>query len=115
MQGVQPWVHFGRLLVGLAIDLVPFLVTTLRSRTALAAENLLLRKQVTLCRERQVTPRRASDPLRLKLVLLARWFAWREALIIVQPATLVRWHRNAFRHCWRWRSRPGRPPLPPEL
>ncbi len=60
-------------------------------------------------------PRRASDPLRLTLVLLGRCFAWREALTIVQPATLLRWHREAFRLFWRWRSRPGRPRLPPEL
>ncbi|HSB81796.1 MAG TPA: integrase core domain-containing protein, partial [Candidatus Methylomirabilis sp.] len=46
------------------------------------------------------------------LVRLARCFAWREALTIVQPATLLRWHREAFRLLWRWRSRPGRPRLP---
>jgi hypothetical protein len=43
---------------------------------ALAAENLFLRKQVGLYRERQVKQRRASDPMRLGLVLLARCFAW---------------------------------------
>jgi putative transposase len=62
-----------------------------------------------------VKPRRPSDPLRLALVLLAGCFAWREALTIVQPATLLRWHREAFRLFWRWRSRPGRPRLPAEL
>jgi len=41
-------------------------------------------------REWRVKPRRASDPLRLTLILLARCFAWREALTIVQPATLLR-------------------------
>jgi len=81
----------------------------------LAAENLFLRKQLALYRERQVKPRRASDPLRLTLALLSRCFAWREALTIVQPATLVRWHREAFRLIWRWRSRSGRPRLPAEL
>ncbi len=60
-------------------------------------------------------PRRATDPIRLALVLLARCFAWREALTIGQPATLRRWHRNAFCLVWRWRSRPGRLPLPSEL
>jgi transposase InsO family protein len=102
-------------MVGLAIDLAQVVGASLRSRTALAAENLFLRKQLALYRERQEKPRRASDPVRLTLVLLARWFAWREALTIVQPATLLRWHRNAFRLVWRWRSRPGRPRLPPEL
>jgi putative transposase len=115
MQGVEPWVHVGWLLAALAIDLVRFLGASLRSRTALAAENLFLRKQLALYRERQVRPRRASDPVRLALVLLARCCAWREALTIVQPATLLRWHRGAFRLFWSWRSRPGRPRLPPDL
>jgi transposase InsO family protein len=116
MHRVEPFLHLGgRVLTGLGIDLVRFLGASLRSRTALAAENLFLRKQLALYHERQVKPRRASDPLRLTLVLLARWFAWREALTIVQPATLIRWHRQAFRLLWRWRSRSGRPRLPADL
>jgi len=115
MQVLQPWDHCARGLIGLAIDLVRFMKTGLRSRTALAAENLFLRKQLALYRERQIKPCRAADPLRFTLVLLARWFAWREALTIVQPATLLRWHRKGFRLFWRWRSRSGRPPLPVEL
>jgi transposase InsO family protein len=115
MQLVQPWVHLGRVVAALLTSLVQFLRASVRPRSALATENLFLRKQLALYRERQVKPRRASDPLRLTLVLLARCFAWREALTIVQPATLLRWHRNAFRLFWRWRSRPGRPRLPLEL
>ena len=34
---------------------------------------------------------------------------------MVQPAAVLRWHRQGFRLFWRWRSRPGRPPLPPDL
>ncbi len=75
MQCVEPWVHVGRMMAALAIDLVRFLGATLRSRTAPAAENLLLRKQLALYRERRVTRRRASDPLRLGLALLSRCFA----------------------------------------
>jgi hypothetical protein len=115
MQALQPRKHCARVLVVLASDLVRFVGAGIRSRTALAAENLFLRKQPALYRERQVKPRRASDAIRLTLVLLARCFAWREALTIVQPATLLRWHRHVFRLFWRWRSRPGRPPLPTEL
>jgi len=70
---------------------------------------------LALYRERQGQPRQATDPVRITLVLLTRCFAWREAFTIVQPATLVRWHWNAFRLFWRWRSRPGRPRLPAEL
>jgi putative transposase len=49
------------------------------------------------------------------MTVLARWFDWRQALTIVQPQTLIRWHRQGFRLFWRWKSRPGRPPIPPEL
>ena len=49
------------------------------------------------------------------MVLLARCFAWREALTIVQPATLLPWHREAFRLLWLWRSRPGRPRLSADM
>jgi putative transposase len=115
MQTITPFVHLCRMGAALGSDLVRFLAASLRSRTALAAENLFLRKQLALYRERQVKPRRASDPLRLALVLLARCFAWRAAMTLVQPATLIRWHRQAFRLLWRWRSRPGRPRLPPDL
>ena len=47
---------------------------------------------------------------------LARWFDWRRALMIVKPATLIGWHRNAFRLFWRWRSQPvGRPRVTVEV
>lgn len=49
------------------------------------------------------------------LTWLARWFDWRQALVIVQPATLIRWHRHGFRLFWRWTSKPGRPPIPADL
>jgi transposase InsO family protein len=75
-----------------------------------------LRKQLALYRERKVTPRRTTDATRLVLVLLARVFPWRDALLIVQPATLIHWHRQAFRLLWRWRSRGrGRPRIPADL
>lgn len=87
------------------------------SRTALIAENLFLRKQLALFRERQLKPRRATPALRLTLIALSRFFNWREALVIVKPETFLKWHRKAFRAFWRWKSgRPcGRPSLPADL
>jgi len=114
MQGLQPWSPLGQVLVGPAIDLAYFVEASLRLRPALAAETLCLRKQLALDRERQVTPRRAPDLLRLTLDLLARCFTWHEALTIVRPATRLRWHRETLRLLWRWRSRPGRPRMSPE-
>jgi putative transposase len=92
-----------------------YLMCRLRSPKVLAAENLFLRKQLALCQERHVKPRRATDATRLTLTWLARRFNWRQALVIVQPATLIRWHRLGFRLFWRWKSTPGRPPIPPDL
>lgn len=43
---------------------------------------------------------------RLSLLLLAKVTrTWRQALLIVQPATLLRWHREGYRLFWKWRSR----------
>jgi putative transposase len=92
-----------------------YLLCRLRSPKALAAENLFLRKQLALYQERHVKPRRATDATRLTLTWLARCFNWRQALVIVQPATLIRWHRRGFRLFWRWKSTPGRPPISPDL
>ena len=78
------------------LDTLRFIRLSLRSPFALAAENLFLRKQLALYLERQVKPRRAKVPTRLTLVLLSRLFAWREALTIVKPDTLIRWHQQAF-------------------
>ena len=50
------------------------------------------------------------------MIVLAQFFDWREALVIVKPETFIRWHRTAFRMFWRWKSRKrGRPPLPKNL
>ena len=65
--------------------------------------------------EREQKPRRPDTPLRIALVLLSKLFDWKDALVVVQPQTLVRWHRQGFRLFWRWKSRPGRPPIPAEL
>ena len=99
----------------IAYDLVLLLCLGLRSRTSLAAENLFLRKQLAFYQERKVKPRRADNPTRLTLVLLSRWFNWRDALTLVRPRTFVTWHRKGFRFFWRWKSEAGRPSIPAAL
>jgi putative transposase len=81
----------------------------------LAAENVFLRKQLALYQERRVKPRRPDPTTRVILVLLPRLLDWRSLLTVVQPDTLIRWHRQGWRLLWRWKSRPGRPPIPMEL
>jgi putative transposase len=110
--------HFVQLvwtLLALLGNTVRFWLLCLRPSAALAAENLFLRKQLALYQERHVKPRRATNATRLALVWLRRWFRWRQALAVVQPDTFMRWHRQGFRLFWRWKSTPGRPPIPADL
>lgn len=102
-------------LLPLLCDGLRFLCLCLRPNHALAAENLFLRKQLALYQECQIKPHRPTQATRMVLTWLARWFDWRQALAVVQPATLIRWHREGFRLFWRWKSTPGRPPIPPDL
>jgi hypothetical protein len=66
-------------LSSLAYDLVRLLMLGARSRRALAAENLYLRKQLALFQERKLKAHRASDSTRLLMVILGRMFSWRDA------------------------------------
>jgi putative transposase len=99
-------------LFGFASDLGQFLRSAFQSRNALVAENLFLRKQLAFYREHNVRLRRMTDAARLSLVLLSRLFDWRKALVVVEPDTLIGWHRKGVKLFWHWRSRPGRPALP---
>ena len=87
-----------------------------RTRAELIAENLFLRRQLALYQERKARRRRPTPAAKIALVVLSRFFPWAQALAIVRPSTLVRWHRAGFRLFWRWKSRSvGRPPLPKNL
>jgi hypothetical protein len=99
----------------LFIDGMRFVALLARSRSALVAENLFLRKQLSFYKERKVAPRRFDNVSRFILVLLSRDFVWKDALVNVTPKTFIGWHRSGFRLVWRWKSRSGRPPIPPEL
>jgi len=87
------------LLLGAVMDLA-------RGKAELIAENALLRQQLIILR-RQIKRPRYTKTDRLLLVLLARTVrAWRQALLIVQPETLLKWHRQGFRLFWKHRSKP---------
>ncbi len=88
----------------------------LRSRAQLLAENALLRHQVIVLRRGVKRPAVTATDRTLLVLFAGRVRDWRRALLIVQPDTLLRWHRAGFRAFWRRRSRPGpgRPPLPAE-
>jgi len=76
-----------------------------RSRTELIAENALLRQQLIVLK-RQVKQPLFTQSDRIRSVLLARCTRfWHQALHLVQPDTLLRWHRDLFRFYWRCQSR----------
>ena len=86
------------LLLGTLVDLG-------RSKSELIAENVLLRQQLIMLK-RQVKRPACTKRDRLLLMLLARGVrAWKQALFIVQPDTLLRWHRELFRLYWKRRSK----------
>jgi putative transposase len=104
------------ILVPIAVEALTFVRNFFRSRASLAAENLFLRKQLTFFGERERPPHRTDKATRFTMARLSGLFDWKDALVVVQPDTLVRWHRKGFRLFWRWKSRPkGRPPVPEEL
>jgi putative transposase len=96
----------------LLYDLVTLVRLGLTSRAQLAAENLFLRKQLTLYQERHTTPRRADPATRVALVLLSPLLDWRSMLTMVKPDTPIRWHRQGWRLFLWCKSRSGRPPIP---
>src|SRR3989442_10644245 len=82
------------------------------TRTDLLLESLALRNQLGVL-ARSIRRFRPADRL-LWLFLRWLWPRWREALVLVQPATVDRWHRDGLARCWRHRSRrPGRPRIDP--
>ena len=108
--------HCARTIARVMFDLVELLRLATKSRSALMAENLFLRKQLAMFRERSVIPHRAQDSARWLMACVSRLFDWRKALVVVKPDTLIRWHRRGFRLFWRWKSNPvGRPALPKNL
>ncbi len=87
-----------------------------RTKSELVAENALLRQQLIILR-RQVKRPVCAKTDRVLLVLLARVVrTWKQALFIVQPETLLRWHRQGFRLFWKYKSRAtsSKPKMPTE-
>jgi hypothetical protein len=101
--------------VQLLADVVAFADLLFRPTQSVQAENLFLRRQLALFTERGVLPRRTDAATRISLAILARFFEWRETLFVVQPKTMIRWHRAGWRLFWKWKCRPGRPSIPVAL
>ncbi len=104
--------------MSLAIALLGALRASLKTRTDLALENLALRQQLVLLRRRSKRPQFGRLERLFWVWLSHQWAGWREALHVVRPQTVIRWHRQGFRAFWTWnsrRGRVGRPPVSSEL
>ena len=79
----------------------------------LALENLALRQQIAVKKRQQPRPKLSVGDRRFWLFLSRYWSDWRQTLIVVQPDTMIRWHRKGFKYYWTWKSRRkrGRPNL----
>src|ERR1019366_5463760 len=104
------------------ISLTAFLVALswiFRSRAALELENLALRHQIVVLQRSARKRPKLTTMDRLLWVLLSRiWSDWRSVLAIVQPDTVLAWHRKGFRLFWTWkirRGQRGRPTVPLEV
>ena len=87
----------------------------LRSSGEIRAQNLVLRRQLASYIERGTKPRRLDHAARASLSVFSRLFDLKEAVVVVRPATIIRWHRLGWRIFWGWKSRAGRPRIPAEL
>src|SRR6476620_6247810 len=98
--------------------LLAIVVSPFKTKARLEAEIIMLRHQLNVLR-RSVPSKPKLGPIdRLLFVWLYRLFPTAlNAIAIVQPETIVRWHRTGFRLYWRWksRSRGGRPRVPMEI
>jgi putative transposase len=91
------------------VDAIPLFVGAilrlLRTRRRLLLENLALRQQIAVLKRKHTRPRLAALD-KLFWVLVRRfWSEWKQALILVGPETVVRWHRSGFAMYWRAISR----------
>lgn len=91
-------------------------LSALQTQRGLAFENLLLRQQLAVLKENGPRPQlRRAD--RFFWMLVSRlWPRWRDALHLVRPETVIRWHREGFRYHWaRKCMKRGRPPIDPKI
>ena len=92
-------------------------VALVRSQTDQAIVELALRQQLAVYARKQVRPRLTPLDRAFWVALSRLWPPWKRVLVLVQPETVVRWHRRRFRAYWRRISTrgPGRPPISKEI
>jgi putative transposase len=90
---------------------------SLKSQRELALENLALRHQLAVVHRKTKRPKLTNADRAFWVALCRLWPDWHNALIIVKPETVIRWHRKGFKLYWTWKSRKrtGRPPIDAEI
>jgi outer membrane protein assembly factor BamB/transposase InsO family protein len=104
-------------MLGIVWCLLRWVISQPRTEDSLRMENLALRHQLAVLLRQRPSPRFRPSDRWLWARLRDLWPQWRSALLIVQPETVVRWHRRAFRLFWRLKSRrrAGRPMIDRDL
>jgi hypothetical protein len=105
-------------MIGRLCFVVAVLASAFKSKIRLEAGNATLRHQLVVLRRKVKGRAHLTNDDRWFLVQMYRWFpSILTVITIVQPETLVRWHRAGFRCCWRWKSRRrgGRPQIEADL
>jgi hypothetical protein len=105
-------------MIAFLILVLHVVVSPLKTKARLEAEIIMLRHQLNVMRRRVPSKPRLAVADRLLFVWLYRLFpSVLNAIAVVQPETIIRWHRTGFRLYWRWksRSRGGRPRVPVEI
>jgi hypothetical protein len=94
------------------LRLLSLIPTALRLRSELAIENLALRQQFAVLNRRHPHANLWRSDRLFWLLLSRSWAHWKEALVIVKPETVLRWHRKRFASYWTRLSRQNRPGRP---
>ena len=91
----------------------------LSSRQHLVLENLALRQQLAVLSRQSRRPGLAPSDRLFWSLLSQLWSRWQSAVVFVQPETIIRWQRTAWRRYWAWKRKrsasPGRPQIPKEV
>jgi putative transposase len=101
----------------LAIAILRSVFALFRGRQDQAIVELALRQQLAVFAHRHPRPRLSPLDRAFWVALSRFWPRWRSALLVVQPETVIRWHREGFRRYWRSISvpGPGRPPIAEDI
>src|SRR5258705_7745438 len=94
------------------IDAIGLLISVIlrlfRARRTLLVENLALRQQPAALKRRRPRPRLTIFDRVFWVLARKFWSGWKQALIVMSPDTVVRWHKSAFVLYWRALSRAQR-------